>query len=151
EFASRVINALLASPQWPRAALFLTYDEHGGFYDHVPPRPACTPDDVAPALQAGDDPGAYDRYGFRVPMVVVSPFARRQYVSHRVYDHTSILRFIETRFDLPALTRRDAHADAMLRMFDFGTPPFTTPPALPAAPIDQAHFDDPVCAEGTGS
>jgi phospholipase C len=151
EFVSRVVNALLASPQWPRSALFLTYDEHGGFYDHVRPRPACLPDGIPPLLEAGDDPGAFDRYGFRVPMVVVSPFARSRYVSHRVYDHTSILRFIETRFDLPALTRRDANADPLLRMFDFRQPPFATPPSLPAATIDQAHFDEPVCAQGTGS
>ncbi len=151
EFASRVINAVLSSPQWSRAAVFYTYDEHGGFYDHVRPRPACIPDAIPPHLVAGDDPGAYDRYGFRVPMVVASPFARRQYVSHRVYDHTSILRFIETRFDLPALSARDANADAMLRMFDFRNPPFETAPTLPAAPIDMAHFQQPVCAQGTGS
>ena len=151
EFVARVINALLASPQWPRSALFLTYDEHGGFYDHRRPPPACVPDDIAPFLEEGDVPGAFDRYGIRVPAVVVSPFARARYVSHRVYDHTSILRFIETRFDLPALTARDANADPMLKLFDFRNPPFIVPPALPAAPIDQAHFAEPVCAEGKGS
>jgi len=109
------------------------------------------PDDIAPFLEEGDVPGAFDRYGIRVPAVVVSPFARARYVSHRVYDHTSILRFIETRFDLPALTARDANADPMLKLFDFRNPPFIVPPALPAAPIDQAHFAEPVCAEGKGS
>ncbi|MBI3769770.1 MAG: hypothetical protein HY271_14960 [Deltaproteobacteria bacterium] len=72
-----------------------------------------------------------------MPAVVISPYSRRHYVSHRVYDHTSVLRFIETRFDLPALTRRDANADPMLRMFKFKQPAFTTPPTLPAAPLDQ--------------
>ena len=81
-------------------------------------------------------PGHFDRYGIRVPFVVVSPYARKHYVSHKVYDHTSILRFIETRFDLPALTRRDANADAMLRLFSFGHASFPTPPALPPAVID---------------
>ena len=141
-FVAQVVNALLASPQWDHAALFLTYDEHGGFYDHVPPPPACVPDAIPPMLESGDVPGAFDRYGIRVPAVVVSPYARPHYVSHRVYDHTSILRFIETRFDLPALTRRDANADPMLRMFKFRQPAFATPPTLPAAPIDQQQPAD---------
>src|SRR5438034_10497246 len=87
-------------------------------------------------LGSGDEPGAFDRYGIRVPVAVVSPFARPHYVSHRVYDHTSILRFIESRFDLPALTRRDANADAMLRLFRFNRPQNLTPPPLPPAVID---------------
>jgi len=88
---------------------------------------------------ACDVPGHFDRYGIRVPFVVVSPFARKHYVSHKVYDHTSILRFIETRFDLPALTRRDANADAMLRLFRFSRPSFPAPPALPPAVVDPAQ------------
>jgi len=141
-FVASVVDALLASPQWPESALFLTYDEHGGFFDHVPPPPACVPDAIAPMLQAGDEPGAFDRYGIRVPMVAVSPFARRRFVSHRVYDHTSILRFIQTRFDLPALTGRDANADPLLELFDFANPPFTKPPRLPKAKIHQRRFDE---------
>src|ERR1051326_4503801 len=135
-FVSSVIGAFLDSPQSAHGALFLTYDEHGGYYDHVPPRRACTPDDIEPNLQSGDTPGHFDRYGIRVPFVVVSPYARKHYVSHRVYDHPSILRFIETRFDLPALTRRDANADAMLRLFRFNHPQIPTPPVLPPAVID---------------
>jgi phospholipase C len=72
----------------------LTYDEHGGYYDHVPPPRAIKPDSTAPRLAAGDIPGGYDRYGFRVPFVVVSPWARPNYASRIVQDHTSILRFI---------------------------------------------------------
>ncbi|TMB00673.1 MAG: alkaline phosphatase family protein [Deltaproteobacteria bacterium] len=146
EFVSRVVRALLASPQWPRAALFLTYDEHGGFFDHVPPPPACVPDGIPPMLEPGDVPGAFDRYGIRVPVAVVSPFSRPHSVSHTPHDHTSILRFIETRFDLPALTARDANADPMLEFFDFATPRLLQPPSLPAATIDSAHFAE--CASG---
>jgi len=69
-------------------------------------------------------------------MALVSPFARRHFVSHTVYDHTSVLRFIETRFDLPALTARDANADPMLELFDFQHPRFRKPPKLPKAKID---------------
>ncbi|TMB18620.1 MAG: alkaline phosphatase family protein [Deltaproteobacteria bacterium] len=146
EFVSRVVRALLASPQWPRAALFLTYDEHGGFFDHVPPPPACVPDGIPPMLEASDVPGAFDRYGIRVPAAVVSPFSRPHSVSHTPHDHTSILRFIETRFDLPALTARDANADPMLEFFDFTGPQLLKPPSLPAATIDPAHFAE--CASG---
>jgi len=135
-FTAHVVKALLRSPQWRAAALFLTYDEHGGFFDHVPPPPACVPDAIPPMLEPGDAPGAFDRYGIRVPLVVVSPYARRRFVSHTVHDHTSILRFIETRFDLPALTARDANADPMLELFDFQHARFRRPPRLPRARID---------------
>jgi len=91
-------------------------------------------------LESGDVPGHFDRYGIRVPFVVVSPYSRKHYVSHRVYDHGSILRFIETRFDLPALTRRDANADPLLRLFKFSRPSFPVAPTLPAATIDDAQF-----------
>ena len=136
EFVSRVVKALFTSPQWRRAALFLTYDEHGGFFDHVPPPSACVPDAIPPMLEPGDEPGAFDRYGIRVPVVVVSPYARRRFVSHEAHDHTSILRFIATRFDLRALTARDANADPMLEFFDFGHPRFRKPPRLPKAQIN---------------
>ena len=128
KFSSTVINALMTSASWPSSALFFTYDEHGGFYDHVPP-PAATPPDTV-----GTD-GSLDRYGFRVPMVVVSPFAKRHFVSHVVHDHTSILRFIETRFGLPALTARDAAADPMYEFFTFQHPNLSVP-SLPDAPLD---------------
>jgi len=139
-FVAQVINALFGSPQWPHAALFLDYDEHGGFYDHVPPPAACAPDDIPPMLSPSDEQAGFDHYGIRVPAMVVSPYARPHYVSHKVYDHTSVLRFIETRFDLPALTRRDANADPMLRLFKFSRPAFLTPPTLPAAPEDPAQI-----------
>jgi phospholipase C len=119
------------------SAMFLTYDEHGGYYDHVAPPPAPKPDNIAPMLKPGDTPGAFDRYGIRVPAIVVSPYAKPHFVSHTVYDHTSILRFIETRFGLPALTKRDKAANPMLGMFDF-TKVSNPNPTLPAAPLDPA-------------
>ena len=81
-----VIDKLIHSSAWQSSALFLTYDEGGGFFDHVPPP-------------------QFDAYGpgFRVPMTVVSPYAKRGYVSGQVYEHASILKFIERRFGLPSL------------------------------------------------
>lgn len=143
-FTSNVISALFKSPDWSSSAMFLTYDEHGGFYDHLPPPSAVIPDDIPPMLLPGDTPAAFDRYGIRVPVTVISPFAKAHFVSHKVNDHTSILRFIETRFDLPALTGRDAAANPMLEFFNFKHPAFETPPDLPPAPIDPVQAA--VCA-----
>ncbi len=135
-FVAGVIDSLMDGPDWSSSALFLEWDEHGGFYDHVPPPEAVPPDDIKPIN--GD--GAFDRYGIRVPFVVVSPFSKQHFVSHVVYDHTSILKFIETRFGLPSLTARDAAADPMLDLFDFANPPFAEPPTLPDAVIDQTRL-----------
>jgi phospholipase C len=135
QMVSQIVTAVPTSPLWPHSALFLSYDEQGGLYDHVPPPPACAPDDTPPNLVAGDVDAAFDQYGLRVPLIVVSPYAKRGYVSHVVTDHTSILRFIEARFGLPALTHRDANAVPPFDMFDFG-PPDLSVPALPDAVVD---------------
>ena len=137
-FTATVIDALTKSPAWSSSALFLTYDEHGGFWDHVVPPAACAPDAIAPALSSGNPPGAFDQYGVRVPMMVVSPFAKKHFVAHGVYDHTSIIRFIQARFVLPAMTARDANAEAPWEMFDFASPPHATPPAVTVPPVDTA-------------
>jgi phospholipase C len=130
-----VIDAVLKSPAWPKTALILTFDEHGGYYDHVPPVAAVRPDDISPAVASNDRYGdLYSWTGFRVPTVVVSPWARASYVSHTVYDHTSILRLIESKWNLPALSNRDANANAMLDCFNFKTPAFMKPPVLAPAP-----------------
>ncbi len=134
-FSYNVVNALESSPNWSDSALFLTYDENGGFYDHVAPPAAVAPDNIAPMLQSGDTQASFDRYGFRVPMAVVSPYSKPHYVSHVVDDHTSILKFIETRFGLTSLTARDSAADGMLDMFDFNTANFATPPTFTAPTV----------------
>lgn len=135
---SGVVKTLFASPQWAHTAMFLLYDEHGGLYDHVPPPPACAPDAIPPklAMAGGGTYGGYTEYGIRLPFVVFSPYAKHHYVSHQVFDHTSVLRFVEARFSLPALTKRDANALAPWDVFDFGAAPTLTPPAVPDVPID---------------
>jgi phospholipase C len=124
----------IASPLWPELAILWTYDEAGGFADHVPPpNNACV---ARPGVAADAE---FFELGARVPMTVISPYARRHYVSHVVQDHTALTRFIETVFDLPALTSRDANSDALLDMFDFGCPPLLHPPAGPAAGTGGCH------------
>jgi phospholipase C len=147
QFMSQVINAVMNSPQWPGTLLVWTYDEGGGYYDHVPPPAAVSPDSVTSVPYR---PGAFSRYGFRVPAGVVSPFARPDYVSSVVQDHTSILKLVETKWNLPALTYRDANAANLLDSIDLVNPPaFLTPPTL-AAPPDPAS-DDGCQTTGSGT
>ena len=91
----------------------------------------------------------FNNYGIRVPVAVVSPFSKPHYVSKVVEDHTSILKFIETRFGLPSLTARDAAANPMLEYFNFSHPSFTTPPSLPDAPVDPAGLTSQNCLKGS--
>jgi len=139
QFVESIVRALMASPAWRRSALFILYDEHGGFADHVPPPEACAPDALPPVNGMGQRlEGAFDRLGIRVPFIVVSPYARRSFVSHTVYDHSSVTRFIEARFGLPAMTARDANATPPMDVFDFSNPPFMTPPTLATTTVDAA-------------
>lgn len=102
----RTINAIMQSKYWAHTAIFLTWDDFGGFFDHVPP----------PHV---------DIYGYgpRVPLLVISPYARSGYIFHETSDFTSVLSFIEQRYDLPALTERDATADDLIGAFDFTQDP----------------------------
>src|SRR5262249_28097437 len=96
-----VVNAIVQSRYWPQAAIFITFDDFGGFYDHVAP----------PQLDAFG-------LGFRVPAILVSPYARHAVV-HDTLEVSSILRFIETNFGLPTMTERDAQAADFMDAFDF--------------------------------
>jgi phospholipase C len=152
EFAASIINAVLTGPAWDRTALILTYDEHGGYYDHVPPPAAIPPDNIGPILQPGEDGfDGFARYGFRVPFTLVSPWSRPNYVSHQVFDHTSILKLVETKWNLPALTYRDANATAMLDMLDLHKAAFAIPPMLaqPLAVTDSSALTCSVTGPGT--
>jgi phospholipase C len=135
-FLAKVVRALGSSPTWRQTMFIFTYDEHGGYYDHVPPPAALAPDSVAPQVQPGESTyDGYARYGFRVPAVVVSPYAKPGYVSHVVYDHTSILAFLEHKWNLPSMTYRDANANNLTDFLDMsamaaGQPTFPELPAL---------------------
>jgi phospholipase C len=134
---ARVIDTLMKSPLWAHSALFLMYDEPGGFFDHVPPPPACPPDEVEPLLEPRHVRARFDRLGMRTPFIVVSPFAKAHYVSHQVFSHSSVARMVQARFGLPALSARDANASVPYDLFDFARPPFSNPPNLPGALVDE--------------
>lgn len=152
KYVSSIINALMTSPSWKDSLFILSFDEGGGFYDHVPPQPAITPDGIAPQdLRSGDvcttggqnSPTCDFNYtGYRVPLIVISPFTRKNYVSHTTTDYTAILKFIETRFNLPSLTARDAAQMDMTEFFDFADAPWMTPPTPPAQPTNHPCYLD---------
>jgi phospholipase C len=134
-YVKTIIDALMNSPAWHDSIFILAFDEGGGLYDHVPPFTVVAPDNTPPQLGPNDLPGDFTLSGFRVPIMVVSPFVKPHFVSHTNRELTSILKLVETRFNLPALTARDAAADDMTEFFDFVNPPaFVTPPPLPAQP-----------------
>ena len=115
-FLNLIYEAVTTSPAWSRSLLVFNYDEWGGFFEHVPPPTAPIP----PADQlAGNLDGLL---GFRVPALVVSPFAARERVSHVTLDHTSVLRMIEWRWNLAPLTVRDGTANNLAEALDFAAP-----------------------------
>ena len=140
-FSYGLMTALMQSPSWKDSAMIFTYDEAGGLYDHISPQPMPSPDGITPQdLRAGDicNNGTgtgptcdFVFTGYRVPLVVISPFAKKNYVSHTVADATAVLKLIETRYGIPALTKRDAVQYDMTEFFDFVNVPWATPPTPP--------------------
>jgi len=113
-YVTGLINHIMQSTNWPSCAIFLCWDDWGGFYDHVPP----------PKV---------DRYGLglRVPSMVISPYAKRGYIDHQTHSFESWLHLLEERFGLAPMTDRDQNADDMLECFDFNQPP--RPPVVLSA------------------
>ena len=166
----RVLEAITSNPAlWAKTALFITYDENGGFFDHVPPPVAAggTPGEWITGLRPGTPAYSETRngsivgpvgLGFRVPLLVVSPFSRGGLVCSDLFDHTSLLRFLETRFgaEIPAYDaggrrpglspwRRQLVGD-LTSAFDFARPPDASVPAIPAAAVPN-RADSRVLAE----
>jgi phospholipase C len=135
-----IITALLNSAAWPDSAFILTYDEGGGLFDHVGPILATPPGDFDQPTDLGsnDQTGEFNVTGFRVPIIVVSPWVKPHSVSHLPMDYTAILKLIENRFNVPSLTQRDATAgdmaDPQNGFFDFSSPQMLTVPPLPQQP-----------------
>ncbi len=130
-FLDQVYDAVTSSPNWERTVLVINYDEWGGFFDHVAPQ-------VAP-----DAHPKWGLRGFRVPCLVISPLARRRHVAHGTFDHTSVLKMIEWRWGLPALTPRDAAANNLAHVLDFDNPP-----SLAAPSYDVPAFTGAPCGAG---
>ena len=130
----QIIDALMGSPTWDSSVFIWTMDEAGGLYDHVNPPSVVKPDGIEPILKSTDIKAEFNQDGMRIPLIVASPWSKAHYVSHTNMDLTSILKLIEVRFNVPALTARDANAPDMTEFFDFTNPHFMTPPPLPAQP-----------------
>jgi phospholipase C len=127
-FMSDVVHAFMEGPQWKRGALFIVYDEWGGFFDHV--RPPRVPDVRSSANVAED----FGQMGMRIPAVLVSPYAKRNHVDHNIYGFESILKLIRYRYGLAPLTTRDQYAKNIARSFDFEAKPNYEIPHLPDPP-----------------
>jgi phospholipase C len=132
-FMADVVHAFMESKHWKRGALFIVYDEWGGFFDHVrPPR--------VPDIRSNQDINKdYGQMGFRIPAVAVSPWVRRGHVDHTIYGFESILKLIEYRFGLNPLTVRDKYARNIGRSFDFASKPKLDLPHLPDPPAVMSH------------
>lgn len=148
----QIVEPLMQSPSWSDSALIFTYDEAGGLYDHVPPQAAAPPGDVNsptdldPSLndictgpgQLGNGTCTFGWTGYRVPVIVISPYSKMNFVSHTVRDTTAVLAMVESRFGIAPLTGRDASystpANSMNEFFDFVNKPWATPPTQPRLP-----------------
>ena len=127
-WVASIVNAIGNSPYWANTAIIITWDDWGGWYDHVAPT----------VINDGVSWGSGYVYGFRVPLIVVSPYAKAAYISHTTHDFGSILKFIETTFNLPSLGYADAPADDLSDCFNLTQTPITFQ-TIPA-PLDAAHF-----------
>ena len=140
-FLNAVYAAVTSSPNWPNTVMVINFDEWGGFFDHVPPA-------IAPIPPGDAALGSDGRRGFRVPTLVVSPWSPRGAISHELYDHTSILRMIEWRWNLRSLTIRDSSANNLANVLDFSNKNVTAPPfAVPVGPFGEICATDPAITE----
>jgi phospholipase C len=124
-FLSTILRALADGPQWSRSLVIITYDEHGGFYDHVAP----------PMVDDERSAEGFGQLGFRVPGLVISPYARQGFVSPTLYEHSSVPAVIEWLFGLAPLTVRDAQANYFLDTFDIDRIRRRDPRPMPEVPI----------------
>ena len=161
-YVKSIVDALMNSDAWQDSAFILSYDEGGGLYDHVPPFMVPLPDAYGPGqcpdpnngspgyCAVGKLGGTFDLTGFRVPLTVLSPYAKPHFVSHTPRDYTAILAFIEQTFTIPPLTARDAYwqdpSRDMSEFFDFTTPALLQAPnGMPWTQVLNTQPTDGVC------
>jgi phospholipase C len=129
-----VYETIRNSPHWERSALIITYDEHGGFFDHVKPPTAPAPGDKLAAASNNHHNFDFKQLGVRVPAVIVSPWVNRGVIDHTVYDHSSLVRSLGLLFKFSPLTRRDGMAKDFLHLFNRSAPRTDAPTTLPEVP-----------------
>jgi phospholipase C len=137
-------EAVRNSPLWNSSLIIITWDEHGGFFDHVPPPAAVAPGDTAPGSQYNQYGFTFQQYGPRVAALAISPLIPANLIDHRVYDHASIPATLEARFGLKPMTQRDASAQSLMSLVSLENPRGDTPPALPAPAQSGVTGCDPV-------
>jgi phospholipase C len=137
-------EAIRNSPVWPASLLIITWDEHGGFYDHVPPPNAIAPGDTLLGSSNNRYGFTFEQYGPRVPAVVISPLIPRSLIDHRVYDHASIPATLESCFGLSSMTRRDAKANSLMALVTLATARNDAPTLLPAPAASGVAGCEPV-------
>ena len=141
EFISTILHALGTGPQWSRSLLVITYDEHGGFFDHVPP----------PMVDDERSADGFGQLGIRVPGLVISPYSKRGAVSSTLYEHSSVPAFIEWLFGLEPLTVRDAEANLFTDTLDLDRIRRNDPRPFPTLPVIDVDPDTPPeCVELAG-
>jgi phospholipase C len=129
-FIKMVYEAIRNSPIWGSSLLIITWDEHGGFFDHVPPPVAVPPGDVPVSSFLNKNGFRFDRLGVRVPAIVISPLIPKNLIDKRQYDHTSVLATLEELFGLDPLTDRDSNANSVTTLLTLPTPRSDTPATL---------------------
>jgi phospholipase C len=140
QFVRRVYEAIRNSPKWPRSALLILFDEHGGFFDHVKPPAGVNPNDGKPNAVSGFN---FDQLGVRVPCIVISPWVKKNGIDHTHYDHSSVPATVTRNFGLRHLTDRDLAANDVLHLFSNSAPRTNTPASLQALDV---HALDPTKA-----
>ena len=142
-----VYEAIRKSPYWESSVLIVTYDEHGGLYDHLPPPSAVPPGDNNPPVNYNQNGFEFNLLGVRVPAVVVSPLVPKNFVDHTVYDHSSVPKTVETLFGLQPLTQRDATANHVLHLLSLPEPRTDCPTQLNSPAPSSMSARPPLSAE----
>ena len=133
-------EAIRNSPVWEHSLLIITWDEHGGFYDHAAPPAAVAPGDTHPSAGHNTFGFTFEQYGPRVPAVVISPWIAKNTIDHRIYDHSSVPATLEKLFKLDPMTKRDAQANTVLPLLSLATPRNDTPATLPSSGMESTDL-----------
>jgi phospholipase C len=138
----QVYETIRNSPHWNESLLLITWDEQGGFFDHVAPPATVSPGDVISDEDNNHNNFNFKQLGIRVPAVVISPLIPANLIDHQVYDHSSLLATVEDLYGMPALTERDRHANTLSHLLSLSTPRKDAPTTLPEPANSGFHCED---------